>query len=83
MSSRHQAASAALAVVTSATIATADLHHDQVDQTAWRWYTNATLTTIEDALDDGYRIVDVEIESDSPLRFNASLVANSGDYASG
>lgn len=83
MSSRHQAASAALAVITSATIATADLHHDQVDQTAWRWYTNATLTTIEDALDDGYRIVDVEIESDSPLRVNASLVANTGDYASG
>lgn len=70
-------------VATTTTIAAADLHHDQVDPTAWRWYTNVELATIDDAIGDGYRLVDLEIESASPLRFNAALVENTGDYGSG
>ncbi|MEL6716947.1 MAG: hypothetical protein AAFP86_24435, partial [Planctomycetota bacterium] len=53
---------------------------DMTTPTAWRWRGNVPVSTLEDDLDDGYRIVDIEVESTSPFRVSATLVLNSGAY---
>ncbi|MFC2095831.1 hypothetical protein ACFLSW_05285 [Candidatus Bipolaricaulota bacterium] len=53
------------------------------ESTAWWWYDNASVGVIASALDEhNARLIDLEITSVSPLRFSASLVRNSGTYAS-
>jgi len=56
---------------------------DLCTPTAAVWYHNVTATTLNNLVNQGYRFVDIEIASASPLRFDVSAVANSGDYASG
>ncbi len=48
------------------------------DPTGWWWLTGVDLDTIEDKIDEGFRIIDLEIESTSPWRFTAAFVANTG-----
>ncbi|MEO1696423.1 MAG: serine hydrolase [Planctomycetota bacterium] len=60
--------------------ALAQAQTDMTTQTAWRWRGNVPVSTLEDDLDDGYRIVDIEVESTSPFRVSATLVLNSGAY---
>ncbi len=68
-------------------VAAPAVHAQQLDDderstvTGWGWYYGVTAQTLDDAVADGYRITDIEIASESPLRFNACLVANSGEYA--
>lgn len=40
-----------------------------------------TLSEVQDFVDDGYRITDLEVEQASPLILTCSLVANTGTYA--
>lgn len=47
------------------------------------WYTNVTADFVEDLVDDGYRLVDIEVTSTSPFRLAVSAVRNSGEYAGG
>ncbi|MEM8712549.1 MAG: serine hydrolase [Planctomycetota bacterium] len=68
-------------LLASAVIAQADPQTDVVTPTGWWWMANTTMQELEDRVDEGYRIVDIEIESVSPLRVSAALVRNSGDYA--
>ena len=48
------------------------------EPTGWWWLTGVDLETIEDKIDEGFRIIDLEIESTSPWRFTAAFVANTG-----
>lgn len=50
---------------------------EQVDQ---RYLSNATEESIKSTIDDGYRIIDIEISDSSPLRITASFVKNEGSY---
>jgi hypothetical protein len=47
----------------------------------WYWYHGVSADTITDLTDDGFRVTDIEIDDNSPLRFNALLVRNTGEYA--
>ncbi|MGE3107433.1 MAG: serine hydrolase [Phycisphaerales bacterium] len=49
--------------------------------TGWYWYYGVTAQALTDLVDQGNRITDLEIDSASPLRFNACLVRNTGEYA--
>lgn len=72
-------AAACLAVSTAP--ASADAQTDVVTETQWRWRGNAPLSSIETDINADYRLVDIEVESASPLRFSAVSVRNTGDYA--
>ncbi|MEM9378784.1 MAG: serine hydrolase [Planctomycetota bacterium] len=69
--------------LSAAPAARADPQTDVVTPTAWLWRANVSLTTLNADIANGYRIVDLEVEDDSPLRFSAVLVRNTGDYAKG
>lgn len=47
------------------------------------YYYGTTAATLTNAINQGYRLTDIEIDSVSPLRFNAVLVQNSGVYQTG
>ncbi|MEM6676224.1 MAG: serine hydrolase, partial [Planctomycetota bacterium] len=68
---------------TAAPPASAEAQTDTVTPTAWLWRTNVPVSTLDADIANGYRIVDLEVENASPLRFSAVLVHNSGDYAKG
>lgn len=53
------------------------------DVTGWYWYYGASATTIDTAVGNGYRPIDLRVESSSPLRFTAAMVRNTGAYQSG
>ena len=54
------------------------------DPTAWLWYSGVDAAFLQERIDDGYRITDIEVDTASPaLRFTAALVHNSGSYAKG
>lgn len=74
---------AAVLGTTLATPAHAEHQNNQTDPTGWWWLTNVTLDTINDRIDQGYRMVDIEVEDDNPLRMSAAFVQNSGPYAKG
>ena len=61
----------------------ADLHHDQVDQTGWYYLTNVDAARVGELLDEGNRLVDLEIQQADPIRFNVVAVPDSGAYATG
>ena len=73
----------ALLVVALAGSARAQEDQDNSTPTAWQWFYNQTTTQLSDVAATGYRIVDLEVESGSPLRFTAAFVQNSGSYAKG
>lgn len=73
-----------LCMLAVAPTANADLERSLDDPTAWWWLYGATEAQVSDIInDEGARLVDIEVESVSPLRFNAAFVHNSGGYASG
>ena len=47
----------------------------------WRWSSYASADQVATVLDEGYRLVDLEVVGTSPLRFTAVYVRNSGSYA--
>lgn len=51
--------------------------------TKWRWYHGVKAAKLSAAVEDGYRIIDIEVEQASPLRFSATLVRNQGAYRKG
>jgi hypothetical protein len=69
----------ALAVFAAPTWAGED--HDSSDPTAWQWHYGVTEAQLSAVVATGYRIVDLEVEQTSPMRFTAALVQNTGSYA--
>ncbi|MDJ0800695.1 MAG: serine hydrolase [Calothrix sp. MO_167.B12] len=49
--------------------------------TQFWWLHGASVSQIKSKVNDGYRIIDLEIESSSPLKFSAAMVKNQGEYA--
>jgi hypothetical protein len=67
----------------SAAVAAIDPHRISDTQTGWSWQTGLTATELADHIDaHDARVIDLEIDGTDPLTFTASLVANSGEYAS-
>lgn len=56
---------------------------EMTNETAYSWYYGVTSATLSTAIGNGYRITDIEVDSASPMRFNACLVRNTGAYSSG
>ncbi len=49
--------------------------------TGWWWFDNASEAQIVERLDQGFRLVDIEVVQANPIRFAAVLVQNTGPYA--
>ena len=61
-----------------------DLERTSDESTAWWWFTGVSSETLGQALSThSARLIDLEVTQVSPLRFSASMVRNSGSYASG
>ncbi|MEZ4631272.1 MAG: serine hydrolase [Deinococcales bacterium] len=59
------------------------LDRRKMTPTGWWYFAGATASQLSAKISEGYRIFDLEIYSVSPLLFNAVMVRNSGEYASG
>lgn len=80
------AATAALAATATTAATASDAHAQDRDQTAttgWYWLTGVDAAAISAKINQGYRLVDLEVEVGSPARFAAAFVSNSGVYQSG
>ncbi len=62
----------------AATLAMAD--RTSTDEIQQRFASNATEATMDEVIGDGYRLIDLEITSTSPLRFGGAFVKNTGSY---
>lgn len=58
-----------------------NLDRENATPTPWRWHYGVANSTINASQTAGYRVVSVDVETTSPMRFNAALVRNSGSYA--
>ncbi len=59
----------------------ADADQSLTTPTAWYWYTGVSASTVTDKIaENNGRLIDIEIESSSPLRFTVAMVKNTGDY---
>ncbi|MDB5304378.1 MAG: hypothetical protein JWM97_1927 [Phycisphaerales bacterium] len=57
---------------------------DITTPTNWHWYQGVSATFLANAVSSqSARIVDLKVQTTSPLTFNAALVKNSGAYSSG
>jgi len=75
---------AALLIFASGVTVGQELERISNENTGWWWYANVSAETLGAALDEhDARLIDLEVSSVSPLRFTASMVRNSGSYASG
>ena len=70
-----------LAIASATPLAAQTLDRDNSAPTGWAWYYGQTATQISAMQNNGYRIVSLDVESTSPLRFAAAFVKNSGSYA--
>lgn len=48
--------------------------------TAWQWYVNASVATLTNATNQGYRITNLTVNPSATPTFNATLVQNTGTY---
>ncbi len=58
-------------------------NRESSDITDHRYVSNATAKTVQEVIDDGYRMHDIEITDAEPLRITGSFVKNKGSYAKG
>lgn len=59
----------------------ADADQSLTTPTAWHWYHGVTAAAVSQKLvENNGRLIDIEIENASPLRFTVAMVKNSGDY---
>jgi hypothetical protein len=72
-----------LAGLTSGLPAKAQSDQDQTTPTGWWWLSNATSDQVNERVNAGFRITDLEVVQASPIRFNAAFVENSGAYSKG
>jgi hypothetical protein len=55
----------------------------QVADQGWYWLTGVDAAAVSAKINQGYRLVDLEVEQASPARFAAAFVANNGSFQSG
>lgn len=51
-----------------------------MNPTNWYWLTGVSASSIKQKTDQGYRIIDLQVESTAPLKFSAAFVKNSGAH---
>jgi hypothetical protein len=56
---------------------------DQTATTGWYWLSGVDAATVTAKINQGYRLVDIEVQQASPARFAAAFVSNAGVYQSG
>ena len=67
---------------TSSLYAVAPEDRNETTPTGWYWYHGASASFItQQIVEKGLRIVDLEVESGSPLRFTVAFARNTGVYA--
>jgi hypothetical protein len=78
----HASSSALLALALTLGSSFATTTEDRLNDavTAWQWRYGQTAAQISTTINQGYRAVDIEVESSSPLRFSAAFVRNTGSY---
>ena len=64
----------------STSLLPAQAQSDLTSPTAWVWLSGATIAEINTQITNGYRVVDLEIVDNSPLRITAAFVRNTGPY---
>lgn len=77
------AATAAVATFAGAATEAQAQDRDQTATTGWYWLSGVDAAAVSAKINQGYRLVDLEVEQGSPARFAAAFVANSGVYQSG
>jgi len=70
-------------LMTLSAMALEPLERSATNPTGWKWYYNVSSSTISNQVQNGYRVIDIEVKQTSPYRFNVALVKNSGVHASG
>jgi hypothetical protein len=48
------------------------------DPTGWWWLTGVDRPTLQAKIDEGFRIIDLEVQSTAPWRYSAAFVSNDG-----
>lgn len=51
------------------------------DPTGWWWLQGVTEAQLKAKIDEGFRMIDIEVEQTAPYRFSAAFVKNTGVYA--
>ncbi len=74
---------ALLLTLTLALPLTAQIEREGDTPTLFSFQTGITATAVGNLIGQGYRPIDLEVQSASPLLFTAAFVHNSGPYASG
>lgn len=72
--------SALLATVASVATAQVGDPRELTTPTGYGWYYGVPASTLSTVIGNGYRLTDIEVDSVSPLRFNACLVRDTGVY---
>jgi len=74
-----------LAVVIALTSATASAteHYENDTPTGWLWLYGQTAAQVSAHAANGFRLVDIEVEQASPIRFTVAFVKNTGSHAKG
>ena len=72
-----------LATVALTTAAHATVENDSTTPTGWWYVSNSEVSVIQDRIDAGFRLIDLDVNQTDPYRFSAAFVKNSGEYASG
>ncbi len=63
--------------------AAAQADTDLTTPTGWWYHTSASLQDVDARINQGFRLVDIEVLGTNPLSFAASYVQNTGAYAKG
>ena len=82
-STLSQSLSLTLSLFSTTALAQVGDARELTTETNYGWYYGVAASTLDTAVTNGYRITDLEIDDNSPLRFNACLVRDSGAYAIG
>ncbi len=69
---------ALLLALTLITPARADDERGSTTPTGWWWLHGVSADQIKERIDQGFRLIDLEVEQTSPLRFSAVFVKNQG-----
>lgn len=60
----------------------ADADESLTTPTAWYWYNGVSAATVSQKItENSGRLIDIQVETASPLKFTVAMVKNSGDYA--
>ena len=77
----HRTLSLVLGLLIAAPVAAIE-DRDNSNKTGWLWYTGQTTAQLSAIAGQGYRIVDLRVQTTSPtLTYTAAFVTNSGTYA--